>query len=72
MTGRTIPVTDLFGRPRNLGVDLSENGRQVLITPPPGEAVLLKPGVVEQLIDALRDARSRAALDGYGRPSGQR
>lgn len=57
---QVVPVTDAFGRERTLGVRVADGGEQVLLTPPPGEAVLIQPGIVAELIDALREARAQA------------
>lgn len=56
---RTVPVTDVFGRAREMGVHLSEE-KQVVLDVPPGEAVFVKPDNVDRLINALRDARADA------------
>lgn len=56
---RTVPVTDVFGRSREMGVHLSDE-KQVVLEVPPGEAVFVKPDNVDQLISALRDTRAEA------------
>jgi hypothetical protein len=59
---RRIPVTDAFGRPREMIVHLSEQN-QVVLGVPPGEFAAIDPGAVGDVIEALRDART-AALQG--------
>ena len=55
-----VPVVDAFGRARLLGVSLSDDDRHVLISTPPGEAVLISPDTVEELVTALRELRAEA------------
>jgi hypothetical protein len=55
-----VPVVDAFGRARLLGINLSDDDRHVLISTPPGEAVLIAPDTVEELVTALRELRAEA------------
>lgn len=62
-----VPVVDAFGRARLLGVSLSDDDRHVLISTPPGEAVLISPDTVEELVTALRELRAESVSRTAGR-----
>lgn len=67
MNRREIPVADAFGRERQLGVGISSDGRDILFVPPPGEAFLLAPAALPDLIDELLRLQTAAISTRTGR-----
>lgn len=59
-----IPVLDAVGRPRELTVRVGDAG--VVLVPPPGAGCTVSPRRVEELRQALADARAHALRAGWG------